>query len=204
MTDQSLVFALVIEVAVVVLVFYIFFKNKSKKELERELIIKIIQGKEDDKEFREKELKEQLNMPSIDPAGLDGVVSEIQSNELKFYQYVIKVFLQKEVSHLKLLEKYVNSLSSPYWQILNEHCTKFVSANEADLKKLKGKLKVAQQEEKHLSERLGIALKTLDEVSDEYTNMFDKEAGLDDLMESKARMIGFFNQGSKELSGKGK
>jgi len=196
MVDQNLWFAIITEAIVVTLVLFYLFRNEQKRSSDRSEISSVIAGIKRDKDLRQKELKEVLHIPSMDQLELDDLLNEIHYNESKLYQHVVKVFLKKEVDHLKALEQHVKSLSDPYWKVLRQYSNATVGSSKdgEELKQLQAGLQVALDEKDRLSEHLGMVLKTLDEVSGEYTNMFDKDADVTELDESKQRMIEYFEQ----------
>ena len=196
MSDQNLWVAIIAEAIIVILVLSYLFRNERKRTDDRSEVNKVIKRIKKDKDSRQEELKEVLHIPSMDQLELDDLLNEIHYNESKLYQHVVKIFLKKEVTHLKALDKHVKSLSDPYWKILKKRSEETIESpgNEEELKQLQTGLQVALDEKDRLSEHLAMALKTLDEVSAEYTNMFDKDADLTELNESKKRMMAYFEQ----------
>jgi len=196
MVDQNLWFAIIMEAIVVASVLFYLFRNERKRSSDRDEVNRVISRIKKDEGSRQKELKDVLDIPSMDQFELDDLLNEIHYNESKLYQHVVKIFLKKEVEHLKALDKHVKSLSDPYWKILKKRSEETIgpSANEEELKQLQAGLQVALDEKDRLSEHLAMALKTLDEVSGEYSNMFDKDADLTELNESKQRMMVCFGQ----------
>lgn len=196
MTDQGLFFALATEACIVLVLIVFIIKNDRKKSRDRRIVSKVISSIKNNKPARKDGLKDVLKLSDMDQGELDGLLDEIHESESRLYQHVVKIFLQKEVEHLKALDQHVSSLSDPYWKILKQLCNTKAGASidKEEIEQLKAGLQVSLQEKERLSYQLGVALKTLDEVSGEYSKMFDGGAGLDELNESKERMIEFFEQ----------
>jgi len=194
MSRDMLTWLLTAEILLLALVFIGFFyvmggKGKTK---EREAVTVLLKKLKKKKNNRKDDNIEITELPAFDEESLELLLDEIHKKETNLYQHVVKIFLQKEAAHLKSLDKHVNSLSEPYWDVIKELAKNEIGANDKSDQssaELQAALSIAVAEKERLSEQLSSALATLDDVSTEYTRMFSSSRDIDDLMESKDIML---------------
>jgi len=139
-------------------------------------------------------------LSSIGDNLIDELFEEVQQKESKLYQHVVRIFLKKEADDLTKLDTYMDELSTPYWKALKDVAERSQLKAEGgeDLTTIKTELELILNEKERLSEQLAVALRTLDEVSNEYANMFDGKKEQEELRISKDRMMDYFYQALQE------
>jgi hypothetical protein len=127
------------------------------------------------------------------PVLLSEFLEEIKAKEKNFYQHVLRMFFSKDPSLLKKMDKQVESLSEPYFQLLSSSS---VVSNNADMDE---ELQLSNQEVSRLknenqafSEQLEIIMNTIDEISSEYTRIFAGTRTEMELKNSSKKMIELF------------
>jgi len=198
MSSDLLSLVLLAEVFVVglVVLYLIFFVFGKKKQEQRQAVEAITRGFKKHHSERSKELNEDAILSSIDGELLSKFVQEISQKEANLYQQISKLFLQKDTTALKLLDKRVKEVSDSYWEVIKQTVQSSqnkvsTGGNEASLK---ADLDVAVSEQERLSEQLNVALTTLDEVSNEYAHLFGSDKDEEELKASKEKMLACFQK----------
>ena len=112
-------------------------------------------------------------------------MAALATKENELYRHVIRAFLAHDMEKLAELDQYVHGLSEPYCQLITallEHLPKQQSAeNSTDGETVEQRLQVAetvalesQAKSEQINHQLTLALSTLDEVSSEYTKIFNE------------------------------
>lgn len=202
MNGQLLTWVLLAEVLIVSLVILgllIFLAGRKKKAAHKAIQTLTKKIKKNVTEHKEKVGKAGV-LSSFSEKLRDELFEEVQQKESEMYQHVVKIFLKKEVDDLKKLDTYMDEISVPYWKALKEvvERSQLKAEDGADLTTIKAELELSLHEKERLSEQLASALKTLDEVSNEYANMFDGKKEQEELRISKDRMMDHFHQTLQE------
>lgn len=204
MSNELLTWLLTAEVLVLALVFIgIFYvRGGQSKDTEHKAVSALIKKVKNKRSNREDDVLELGEMSAFDDDSLTNLLDEIHKKEASLYQHIVKIFLQKEAAHLRSLDKHVNSLSEPYWDVIKglasqEGASLGDSQSETEMK---AALTIALDEKERLSTQLASALETLDDVSTEYAKMFSSSRDVDDLLESKEIMISFYRQSLSVLT----
>ncbi len=131
---------------------------------------------------------------------LKALVEDIKETESKVYQGIFGLFLQKRSEILQTIDQHVIGMATPYRNALREAVSNGVagSSDEEKVVALKADLEVEVSEKERLSEQLGVTIRTLDDVSNEYALLFDGSAEQQELMASKERVISMFDRLLKE------
>ena len=124
----------------------------------------------------------------------------VKENEL--YKHVIRAFLNHDIGRLTELDRYVHGLSEPYCQLiadLIEHLPRQGGGEpSAEAQERVGVAEAiareAQAQAEQINQQLTLALSTLDEVSSEYTKMFNTPKSVEELNESRLRMLQAFGR----------
>tara|TARA_R110002096_G_scaffold246654_12_gene438999 strand:+ start:12520 stop:12885 length:366 start_codon:yes stop_codon:yes gene_type:complete len=97
---------------------------------------------------------------------------------------------------LALLDAHVNEISVLYLKAIKSAAvhSEAQSSNALEVSELNSQLSIVLDEKERLSQQLSAALKTLDEVSNEYANMFDGSKDKDELIKSKAWMLTYYER----------
>ena len=204
MNGQLLTWVLLAEVLIaslVILGLLIFLASRKKKTAHKAIQTLTKKIKKNVAERKDKVDKDGV-LSSFSDKLRDELFEEVQQKESKMYQHVVRIFLKKEAGDLKKLDTYMDEISEPYWKALKEVVgqSQLKAEDGADLITIKAELELSRNEKERLSEQLASALKTLDEVSNEYANMFDGKKEQEELRISKDRMMDYFHQTLQERS----
>jgi hypothetical protein len=130
-------------------------------------------------------------------------MSAVALKENELYRHVIRAFLNHDMDKLAELDRYVHGLSEPYCQLiadLIDHLPKGNAQQKAE-QGLEERLSVAeavaqesQAKAEQINHQLTLALSTLDEVSSEYTKMFNEARSAEELNHSRKRMLEAFRR----------
>ncbi|MDX2427044.1 MAG: hypothetical protein QNK15_12410 [Cycloclasticus sp.] len=185
----------VLLVAVGILCLLIFVASRQKKTTHKAIQTLTKKIKKNISARKEK-VDEDGSFSSFNDKLIDELFDEVQQKESKMYQHIARIFLKKEADDLKSLDVYMNEISEPYLKALKEVIdqSQIKTQGGTDLSMLNSELALVVNENERLSEQLTLALKTLDEVSNEYANMFDGKKEREELNSSRARVLDHFYQ----------
>ncbi|MBQ0724121.1 MAG: hypothetical protein KBT50_00800 [Cycloclasticus sp.] len=199
MSDDMLIWLLVVEVVLLVAagLFVVYYLGGRQKKEAHNAIKSLTKKIKKNSEERKGTVADDVAFSAMDEEQKKELLVEIQQTESKLYQHVAKLFLQKDVSDLALLDAHVNEISVPYLKAIKSAAvhSEAQNSNALEVSELNSQLSTVLDEKERLSQQLGAALKTLDEVSNEYANMFDGSKDKDELIKSKARMLGYYERG---------
>lgn len=192
------IWLLVVEVTLLVIVGLVvvyFLGGRQKKEAHNAIDTLTKKIKKNSEERKEKVAGEAI-FSAMDEGQKNDFLVEVEQTESKLYQHVAKIFLQKDVSDLASLDAHVNEISVPYLKAIKGAIvhSEAQTNNTQEVSELSKQLLEANNEKEKLSQQLDDTLKTLDEVSNEYANMFDGNKDKDELIKSKARMLAYYQR----------
>lgn len=130
----------------------------------------------------------------IDDDKLRGILKEISQCERTLYQQVLQIFLQRDVAVLQDIDRYVNKLSVPYCQLLQESNSLEAPVNQEELEHARERISRLKKEGAMLSEQLQKAMQTMEEISNEYTRVFSGTQSELELNNSSKKMMSIFHQ----------
>ncbi len=166
-------------------------KNSATQTAALTLIKKL----EKSKAGRADQLEQLTNeLANIEPGQLNEFLEEVKVNEKNFYQHVLRMFFSRDTELLKKIDKKVQGLSEPYYQLLS-HSASAASNNEAldeQLQSAKQEISRLKKETQAFSEQLVIAMNTMDEISSEYTRIFSGQRTELELENSSKKMMELF------------
>lgn len=125
------------------------------------------------------------------------LLAEMMSSERHLYQQIIQLFLKKDIDVLIAIGQYVDDFSQPYHKLLAYSSEKGL-VNTAPLEEQKQINQHLIQENERLGEQLVIAIKALDEISDEYTRVFSGTQTELELENSSKKMFTIFQQAEQK------
>lgn len=174
----------------------VFFISKGKKKTTDKAIQVLVKRIKTNAVTRKEKVNEDEIFSSFDSKLIDELFDEVREKESKMYQHIVKIFLKKEPDDIKTLDVHMDEISAPYWKALKEvvERSQLKAEDGADLTAIRAELELSLNEKDRLSEQLSTALKTLDEVSNEYVNMFEGKKEREELNKSKARVMDCFHQ----------
>jgi hypothetical protein len=174
----------------------VFFISKGKKKTTDKAIQVLVKRIKTNAVTRKEKVNEDEIFSSFDSKLIDELFDEVREKESKMYQHIVKIFLKKEPDDIKTLDVHMDEISAPYWKALKEvvERSQLKAEDGADLTAIRAELELSLNEKDRLSEQLSTALKTLDEVSNEYVNMFEGKKEREELNKSKSRVMDCFHQ----------
>ncbi len=135
----------------------------------------------------------------IDKDKLREILKEISSCEHALYQQILQIFLKRDVALLNQIDSYINKLSSPYCRLLKDSNSTEVVSNDEELEEAKLQISRLKKEGAQLSEQLEMAMKTMDEISAEYTRVFSGTQSELELENSSKKMLRIFHEAEKTI-----
>lgn len=195
--------ALVIVVLILSAIFWLSLKRKSR---DRTAVGDLIQSIGLTTDQHSLELEQQLSGSSaLEQEALDALLNSAKQNEKALYQHIIALYLKRDVRLLEQLSQKVHGLTSPYCSALSQLNGQGATskAQQQQLESLQQELDQAIHDKRRLSRELRTVSNTLEEVSDEYAQMFGGSRGMDEINASKKRMLRILENTLKELGDDG-
>ncbi len=184
------------------------FRHRQGKEMAE--IDNFISHYEDQAFLKTERLEQFLKKDcGLAPAAIETVLQTIDNAERALFQDVIRLLLKRELNLLNDIEQQINNLAEPYQNLLAHReplpaQTSAAGAEGDSLDKLTSMERINQQ----LIRQLDTAMKTIDEISAEYTRVFSGNQTALELENSSKKMQQIFadaehhiRQSIKELEG---
>lgn len=134
----------------------------------------------------------------LDPDVIGNVAAAVSDTERVLFQQIIRLFLKRELALLNDIEQQVSHLVDPYHKILvnrDELPEGTVLDEAAAVHKLVSVERVNQQ----LIRQLDTAMKTIDEISAEYTRVFSGNQTALELENSSKKMLKIFFEAEVDI-----
>lgn len=178
----------------------VFILGGNKKKEDQLAVQKLAKRIKENATQRQAMFYEDEVFSLLEESLLKALVEDIKETESKVYQGIFGLFLQKRSEILQTIDQHVIGMATPYRNALREAVSNGVagSSDEEKVFALKADLEVEVSEKERLSEQLGVTIRTLDDVSNEYALLFDGSAEQQELMASKERVISMFDRLLKE------
>ena len=177
---------------ILILSYFLFNRNKKKKEHHAadEFINKITDGSA----LRGEELGQFFNDNcEMEPKAVNDLIEEIASREKSIYQKVISMFLNRDSGELKTLNESVQGLSEPYCQVIANNSAEKNEKLDADQQsQFSDQIMQLKEENSRLAKQLQTAMQTMDEISSEYTRIFNGTKSELELQNSCKKMLQTF------------
>lgn len=192
--DSTLIIIMLeILVLLIVLVISLLFISKRKRSKELNAIHSFIDELEKEITVNNKPLERLLSDScGLDPQEAEATLKNINASERALLQNVIQLFLQREMSLLKKIDQSISQLSEPYHQLINTLSTHRPTANHTDTQDL-------QRANLQLKQQLDTALRTIDEVTAEYTRVFNGNQTEMELENSSKKMLQIFYDAERSI-----
>lgn len=178
--------------------FFYFQKKRKDKGAAISLIAQVNEGTT----ARNQELAGALKVSEkIAKESIEGLLSDVISCEKALYQQIIKLFINRDNQLLSEIDQRVRALSEPYCHFIsktadNQTDDTIVSAND---EQTRVELERMRMESDQLSQQLMMAMETVDNVSNEYANLFQGTRSAEELEESRLKMLNIYKEGEKKI-----
>lgn len=193
--------ALAIVLLILAAIVFLAMKRKSK---DRSAVGTLIQSIGLTTDQHALELEERLSeIPGMDEEMMQAMLASAKQNEKALYQHIITLYLKRDARMLNQLSLKVDGLTNPYMDAMSK-LVGIAAANpdmSEELKALQDKLDEATREKRRLSKELRTVSNTLEEVSDEYAQMFGGSRGIEEISASRKRMLRIIENSIKDLGG---
>ena len=178
--------------------FFISRRKNKERSAAKDLVNKLKNGERARKENLGSQLTESCE---LDTATIDNVLAEIDGQEKRLYQQLVKMFLGRDAALLAEIDKSVQALSDPFWKLLSEMgaAEKVDSAMSDAIDTANSEIERLRGESERLSEQLGMAMQTMDEVSSEYSKMFGSSKDTEELDISRTRMLNTYKYAEEKM-----
>lgn len=186
--DTALVIIMAEALAVLILLFAgLMFMSRKKRKQEMRAIDSFINKFNDQASFKNQPLSQLLSETcGLNDDAVEQTLKEVSDSERALMQIVIKLFLQREMSLLSQIEKRINSLSLPYFDLLTNLYS--AKASQPSNSPQQGLERINQQ----LVQQLDTAMQTIDEITAEYTRVFSGNQTALELENSRKKMLKIF------------
>ncbi|WP_446810064.1 hypothetical protein ACH50O_00220 [Methylomonas sp. 2BW1-5-20] len=176
------------------LVIVLFFISRNRRGKEMAEIDQFITELEEQAIVKSRWLEQFLEEScGLTPAEIEPLLQEVNASERALFEGVIRLFLNRELVLLNEIEQRVGQLTEPYQNLLATRGTAAPApverANESgQSNQLAGMERINQQ----LVRQLDNAMKTIDEMSAEYTRVFSGNQTALELENSSKKMLQIF------------
>jgi len=189
MTADAALIILMVELlaGVVLLAGILFFMSRKKQNREIEAIDKFI-SKFDEQMFLKNQPLEQLLTDNcgLDKQAIDNVLHEVSESERALLHSVIQFFLHREMALLSQIDQKIGQLSAPYQRLLSDVAAGKTKPDPTmsppGLERINAQLVL----------QLDTAMKTIDEISAEYSRVFAGHQSQLELENSSKKMLQIF------------
>lgn len=186
--DTALVIIMAEALAVLILLLAgQIFMSRQKRKKEMQAIDSFIDKFNDQASFKNQPLHQLLSETcGLNDDTVEQTLKDVSESERALMQIVIKLFLQREMSLLHQIEKRIDNLSLPYFDLLTNLHSATASQPAVDPKQ--GLERINQQ----LVQQLDTAMQTIDEITAEYTRVFSGNQTALELENSRKKMLKIF------------
>lgn len=138
----------------------------------------------------------------LDEERVDAMVTEVKACEKSLYQKMIQLFLHRDSSALVEIDQSVQNLSQPFCKVLsvvskgskeNPELAESLEAAQVEIERLK-------KESERLAKQLSTALETMDDISSEYSNLFNSSREAEELDMSRKRMLNTYMRAEEQMA----
>ena len=204
MIELNPVLAVLMIEALAVLVLFApgyWFASRKRKAKEHRIADKLVKKIHDSVAQRSEKLKHLISEKNAaSPEIQEKILQEIHTSELTFYQQMMQMFLSRDTKLFNKIDQCVDKLSEPYFKILGSFSPvgKKPSATD-ELTKQRNMIRHLEMESESLSQQLQIAMQSIDEISSEYTRMFNGTKSEMELQNSSKKMLGTFQDAESRV-----
>lgn len=190
--------ALIVLIGLVLLFIVMNANKKNKEHAAADSLIKKVNKSSAE---RNENLTDVLtNIRAIDLEMQQQVMQDISAQERQLYQEIVRLFLQKDVSTLSKIDNCIKGLSEPYFKLIQTQSGAGDSAvSSDDISSAQQTISKLQTTCKRLSDQLNTALSSVDEISSEYSRIFNGTKNEEELQKSCKKMLHLYRQAQQQL-----
>lgn len=181
-----------------VIALFCFSRNRKGKEMAE--IDRFINDLEDHSFEKGERLQQFIGENcSLSEAEIESVLQQVSASERALLQDIIRLFLKREMALLQGIEQRIEQLAEPYQNLVTNagHGQQpLVSHENEDLAQKQAGLERVNQQ---LVRQLDTAMKTIDEMSAEYTRVFSGNQTALELENSSKKMMQIFVDAERAL-----
>lgn len=133
---------------------------------------------------------------SMSPADIESLLQDVNASERALFQDVIRLFLKRELALLNEIGQRIGELTEPYQNLLANHGGGSPAAT-ADGAQPPNKQAGLERINQQLVRQLDTAMKTIDEMSAEYTRVFSGNQTALELENSSKKMLQIFHDAER-------
>lgn len=196
----SMVVMLEISIFLIVLGLALFFIHRHKRNRELHSLHEFIDKLERHALLKNQPLEELLaDNYGVDSQTITDAVKNIQDAERTLLQTVIQFFLQRELGVLPKIEQDLTKLSASYHQLLEDLTLGESGSAVANASEDSGKYGQLEHANQQLMRQLDTAMKTIDEITAEYSRAFSgHQTGLE-LENSGKKLLQIFQEAQRDI-----
>ncbi len=184
---------LILILLVLIVPFLSHRKKAATQNAAQSLVKKLKKNKTNRNEQLDKILTESTNLQDEQR---NDFLEEIAGTEKTFYQYLLRMFFNRDTELLKKIDKQVQSISEPYCKILSNIAP--VVDDDAS-KQAQKEIDLLKKELQKQSQQMDTAMRTMNELSVEYTQIFAGRRTELELQNSSKKMLGLFYESMQQI-----
>lgn len=127
----------------------------------------------------------------------ESLLEEITGKEKQFYQYILRMFFNRDTELLKKIDKLIQNYSEPYCKLLRFSATQ--SDNDDSLQHAQQEISRLKKENQRLSTQMDIVKHMMTEVSVEYAQIFGGSRTELELNNSSKKIMALLNSDLQKL-----
>ncbi len=197
---NTTLFILMLEglLALFIIIVIIFLLTRRKAKGEQQASDKTIRRLKDSAMVKQKKLNALLSAScEMEPAELNDLLNELSRNEKQLYKKIMELFLQRNVQVLESIDQYVDNISEPYLKLLAQSANNPVE--QANAEEVENKIQLLLDQNKRMGEQLSVAMQTIDELSAEYSRVFNGTQTELELTNSSQKMLEIFENNGQQF-----
>ncbi len=142
-------------------------------------------------EDRKEDNLSELITSHLEPELQNKLLAEVKSNERRLYKQIIRIFLDKDAKLLGRVNQHIDKFSESYCKIISHVSNDIVSEEKIKESRL-------LTENERLEEQLAIAMRTIEEISSEYSRVFSGAKRLE-LENSSKKILDIFHSARQQV-----
>lgn len=201
--------------AVLLIAVAAFWLGRQKNIREQHAADTLINKLFDEEDERAKELTQFIknNITDISSSDLNDLLDAIKTQERTLYQKIIEIFIKRDCEMLINIDSDVKNMAETYGNMTrrSKSATQAVisgtevddagpkESNDEELKAAHEKVSQYKLQAERISEQLNVAMSSMDEISAEYTRMFNSDKSQEELESSRQRMLKTFSTAEHKI-----
>ncbi len=180
-----------------------FFVARNRRGKELDAIHQFIDQQDEQALVKNQPLDELLsNGCGLDRELVNAILQEVTDCERNLYQRIIQLFLQRDMTLLNEIDQGIGNLSEPYCRVISkmaatgsDKTASGAGAAAGGDHQAAGLERINQQ----LMRQLDTAMKTIDEITAEYTRVFSGNQTALELENSSKKMLQIFHEAEQAI-----